>query len=157
MSTDLHNQHDFTSSDRGFIARLEPMVIKDSDGHVVWDMSWAFLDTDCPDTVNPGLWRQAQLNSRHGLYELVKGIYQIRGFDASNMTLVERNEGVIVIDPLTCEEVSVAAIALYRKHRGNHPVTGIIYTHSHTDHFGGVLGIVDSNTRVPIYAPEHFL
>jgi alkyl sulfatase BDS1-like metallo-beta-lactamase superfamily hydrolase len=73
------------------------------------------------------------------------------------MTLVEGNEGVIVIDPLTCEEVSAAAIALYRKHRGNHPVTAIIYTHSHTDHFGGVLGIVDFNTRVPIYAPEHFL
>jgi alkyl sulfatase BDS1-like metallo-beta-lactamase superfamily hydrolase len=76
---DINDQQDFENSDRGLIAKLDLIVIKDSDGRVVWDMNWAFLGTDCPDTVKPSLWRQAQLNSKHGLYEVVKGIYQVRG------------------------------------------------------------------------------
>jgi alkyl sulfatase BDS1-like metallo-beta-lactamase superfamily hydrolase len=157
MPADFDDRTDFENSDRGFIAKLDPMVIKNADGRVVWDMNWGFLEADCPDTVNPSLWRQAQLTSRHGLYEVADGIYQVRGFDMSNMTLVEGDQGVIVIDPLISQEVAGAAIALYREHRGDRAVTAIIYTHAHIDHFGGVLGVVDADTAVPIWAPEHFL
>jgi alkyl sulfatase BDS1-like metallo-beta-lactamase superfamily hydrolase len=157
MSADFEDRADFENADRGFVASLDPMVIKAADGRVVWDMNWAFLDADCPSTANPSLWRQAQLTAKHGLYEVSEGIYQIRGFDMSNMTLVEGDQGVIVIDPLISQEVAAAALALYRQHRGDRPVTAVIYTHSHIDHFGGVLGVVDVDTTVPIYAPEHFL
>ena len=158
ISADLSDRTDFANADRGFIGALEPMVIEAADGRVVWDMdSWGFLDADCPDTVNPSLWRQAQLTAKHGLYEVTDGIYQVRGFDMSNMTLVESDHGVIVIDPLISAEVAAAAIALYRRHRGDRAVTAVIYTHAHLDHFGGVLGVVDADTTVPILAPEHFL
>jgi alkyl sulfatase BDS1-like metallo-beta-lactamase superfamily hydrolase len=157
MRADFQDRADFENADRGFVASLEPMVIKGADGRVVWDMNWAFLDADCPGTANPSLWRQAQLTAKHGLYEVADGIYQIRGFDMSNMTLVEGDQGVVVIDPLISQEVAAAAIKLYRAHRGGRPVTAVIYTHSHIDHFGGVLGVVDADTTVPIYAPEHFL
>jgi alkyl sulfatase BDS1-like metallo-beta-lactamase superfamily hydrolase len=158
ISADLSDGTDFTNADRGFIGALEPMVIKAADGRVVWDMdSWGFLDADCPDTVNPSLWRQAQLIAKHGLYEVTDGIYQVRGFDMSNMTLVESDHGVIVIDPLISAEVAAAAIALYRRHRGDRAVTAVIYTHAHLDHFGGVLGVVGAGTTVPIVAPAHFL
>jgi alkyl sulfatase BDS1-like metallo-beta-lactamase superfamily hydrolase len=158
ISADLSDRADFTNADRGFLGALEPMVIKAADGRVVWDMdSWGFLDADCPDTANPSLWRQAQLTAKHGLYEVTSGIYQVRGFDMSNMTLVESDHGVIVIDPLISAETAAAAIALYRRHRGDRAVTAVIYTHAHLDHFGGVLGVVDADTTVPIVAPEHFL
>lgn len=157
MSTSFEDRADFENADRGFIASLDPMVIKAADGRVVWDMNWDFLDADCPPTANPSLWRQAQLTAKHGLYQVTDGIYQVRGFDMSNMTLVEGDQGVIVIDPLISQEVAAAAISLYREHRGDRPVTAVIYTHSHIDHFGGVLGVVEADTTVPIYAPEHFL
>ncbi len=161
MSTsiaDFSDRADFTNSDRGLIGKLEPMVIKAADGRVVWDIdSWGFLDGACPDTANPSLWRQAQLTAKHGLYEVTDGIYQVRGFEMSNMTLVESDHGVIVIDPLISREVAAAAIALYRRHRGDRAVTAVIYTHAHLDHFGGVLGVVDADTDIPIIAPEHFL
>ena len=102
---DLGDRADFEASDRGFIARLDPMVIKAADGRVVWDIEWGFLDGDCPATANPSLWRQAQLTAKHGLYEVTDGIYQVRGFDMSNMTLVEGDTGVIVIDPLISAEM----------------------------------------------------
>jgi alkyl sulfatase BDS1-like metallo-beta-lactamase superfamily hydrolase len=158
ITADLSDRTDFTNSDKGFIGTLEPMVIKAADGRVVWDMdSWGFLDAPCPDTANPSLWRQAQLTAKHGLYAVTDGIYQVRGFEMSNMTLVESDHGVIVIDPLISQEVAAAAIALYRRHRGDRTVTAVIYTHAHLDHFGGVLGVVDADTNVPILAPEHFL
>ena len=157
-AADFGDRTDFANADRGFLGALEPMVIKAADGRVVWEMdSWGFLDGDCPDTVNPSLWRQAQLTARNGLYEVMDGIYQVRGFDMSNMTLVESDHGVIVIDPLISAEVAAAAIALYRRHRGDRPVTAVIYTHAHLDHFGGVLGVADAGTGVPVVAPEHFL
>ena len=95
---------------------------------------------ECPDTAHPSLWRQGQLVSRQGLYEVCDGIYQVRGLDLSNMTLVEGDAGVIVIDPLISAETAAAALALYRTHRGDRPVTAVIYTHAHVDHFGGVRG-----------------
>jgi alkyl sulfatase BDS1-like metallo-beta-lactamase superfamily hydrolase len=156
--TDFSNGANFSNADRGFIGTLEPMVIEAADGRSVWDMdSWGFLDGDCPATVNPSLWRQARLTSRHGLYAVADGIYQVRGFDISNMTLVESDHGVIVIDPLVSAETAAAAIALYRQYRGDRAVTVVIYTHSHIDHFGGVLGVVGAGTDVPIIAPENFL
>ena len=158
VAADFSDRRDFANADRGLIGTLEPMVVKAADGRVVWDMdSWGFLDGDCPGTVNPSLWRQAQLTAKHGLYEVSDGIYQVRGFEMSNMTLVESDHGVIVIDPLISREVAAAALALYRQYRGDRPVTAVIYTHAHLDHFGGVLGVVDAGADVPILAPEHFL
>ncbi|WP_433025812.1 alkyl/aryl-sulfatase [Actinomycetospora sp. CA-053990] len=155
---DVSDRRDFADADRGLIGTLEPMVITAADGRVVWDMDqWAFLDADCPDTADPSLWRQAQLTAKHGLYDVSEGIYQVRGFDMSNMTVVEGDDGVIVIDPLISAETAAAALALYRRHRGDRPVSAVIYTHAHLDHFGGVLGVVDADTDVPILAPEHFL
>ena len=147
---------DFEDADRGLIGALVPCVVKDGSGAVVWDNDqFAFLAGDCPDTADPSLWRQSQLCAKHGLYAVTDGIYQVRGLDLSNMTLVEGDTGVIVIDPLVSVEVAAAALALYRTHRGNRPVTAVIYTHSHIDHFGGVEGVVEE--EVPILAPAGFL
>jgi alkyl sulfatase BDS1-like metallo-beta-lactamase superfamily hydrolase len=158
IATDFSDRTDFANADRGFLGTLKPMVIKAADGRVVWDMdSWGFLDAACPDTANPSLWRQAQLTAKHGLYEVTDGVYQVRGFEMSNMTLVESDHGVIVIDPLISAEVAAAAIALYRRHRGDRAVTAVIYTHAHLDHFGGVLGVAGADTDIPVVAPEHFL
>jgi alkyl sulfatase BDS1-like metallo-beta-lactamase superfamily hydrolase len=147
---------DFADADRGFLGALTPGVVKDAAGKVVWDSdAYAFLEQPCPETANPSLWRQGQLCARQGLYEVTEGIYQVRGLDLSNMTLVEGTEGVIVIDPLISVETAAAALALYRVHRGDRPVTGVIYTHSHGDHFGGVAGVTEGN--VPIVAPAGFM
>lgn len=151
---------DFENADRGFIDALVPAVVKTEDGRVAYDNdAYDFLKGECPDTAHPSLWRQAQLCSRQGLYEVCEGIYQIRGLDLSNMTLVEGERGVVVIDPLLSVETAAAGLALYRQHRGDRPVTGLIYTHSHGDHFGGSRGVLPRGTEegVPILAPEGFL
>lgn len=132
---------DFENADRGLLAVFGPGVVRAEDGRVIWDSeAYGFLDGECPGTAHPSLWRQAQLCARRGLYEVTEGVYQVRGLDISNMTLVEGDRGVIVIDPLLCAETAAAALALYREHRGARPVTGLIYTHSHADHFGGARG-----------------
>jgi alkyl sulfatase BDS1-like metallo-beta-lactamase superfamily hydrolase len=147
---------DFDDARRGLIGSLEPGVVKNADGRVIWDNdAFGFLAGECPDTANPSLWRQSQLCAIQGLFEVTDGIYQVRGLDLSNMTLVEGDRGVIVIDPLISAETAAAALELYRRHRGERPVTAVIYTHSHVDHFGGVKGITDGD--VPILAPEGFL
>ncbi|WP_430332601.1 alkyl/aryl-sulfatase [Rhodococcus sp. ACT016] len=153
---------DFADAERGFVAALEPGVVTNSDGAVVWDSgSFAFLDEDCPVTVHPSLWRQSRLCAMQGLYEVAEGIYQIRGLDLSNMTLVEGDTGVIVIDPLISAETAAAGLALYREHRGDRPVTGVIFSHSHIDHFGGVKGVTTVDDvaagRCPILAPVGFV
>lgn len=153
---------DFADADRGFIAALEPCVVKAADGRVVWDNDvYSFLTGDAPTTVHPSLWRQSALAAKQGLYEVVEGIYQVRGLDLSNISFIEGNSGIIVIDPLVSTEVAAAALALYREHRGDRPVTAVIYTHSHVDHFGGVLGVttqaeVDAG-NVAVLAPAGFL
>ena len=162
MSLPLDDREDFEDARRGFIAAPSPALVSGTSGRVVWDMeSYSFLAGECPDTVNPSLWRQSQLNAIHGLFEVVPGIYQARGLDLSNMTIVEGREGVLVIDPLICAETAAAALALYREHRGPRAVTGLLYTHSHVDHFGGALGVVDAKEvaagRIPVLAPEGFL
>ncbi|BBY19040.1 alkyl/aryl-sulfatase [Mycolicibacterium litorale] len=153
---------DFEAADRGFLAALDPCVIEAADGRVVWDNdAYAFLRADAPTSVHPSLWRQSRLAAKQGLYEVVEGIYQVRGFDLSNITFVEGDTGVIVIDPLISTETAAAALALYRQRRGDRAVAAVIYTHSHVDHFGGVLGVttqadVDAG-RVPVIAPEGFI
>ncbi|TDZ41939.1 alkyl/aryl-sulfatase [Mycobacteroides franklinii] len=153
---------DQADADRGFIAALEPGVVTDAAGKTVWDNdSYSFLGDSCPASVHPSLWRQCGLNIRQGLYLVTEGIYQVRGLDISNMTIVEGENGVIVIDPLVSAETAAAALALYRSHRGDRPVTGLIYTHSHADHFGGALGVVSTEDvaagRCPVLAPAGFL
>lgn len=158
----LHDTADFTDADRGFIAALEPGVIAAADGRVVWDNDvYNFLGGEAPASVHPSLWRQSTLAAKQGLYEVVEGIYQVRGLDLSNITFVEGDTGIIVIDPLISTETAAAALALYRRHRGDRAVRAVIYTHSHVDHFGGVLGVtspadVDAG-RVAILAPHGFI
>lgn len=153
------DRRDFDDADRGFLGALEPGVVRAADGRVVWDNdSYAFLSGDAPSTVNPSLWRQSTLVAKQGLYEVVEGIYQVRGLDLSNITFVEGDTGVIVIDPLISTETAAAALGLYRHHRGDRRVVAVIYTHSHVDHFGGVFGVatqaeVDAG-RIQIIAPE---
>ena len=118
---------DFADADRGFIAAQQPCVITAADGRVVWDNDvYAFLSGDAPPTVHPSLWRQSMLVAKQGLYEVVEGIYQVRGFDLSNITFVEGDTGIIVIDPLVSTEVAAAAMALYRQHRGDREVRAVI-------------------------------
>ncbi|WP_369260715.1 alkyl/aryl-sulfatase [Streptomyces sp. R35] len=151
---------DFENADRGFIAALVPGVVRDEEGRVVYDGdAYAFLDGECPQTAHPSLWRQARLCARQGLYEVTEGVYQVRGLDLSNMTVVEGKYGVVVVDPLISAECAAAALALYREHRGPRPVTGLIYTHSHVDHFGGARGVLPHGSEggLPVLAPEGFL
>jgi alkyl sulfatase BDS1-like metallo-beta-lactamase superfamily hydrolase len=159
----FHDTTDFDNADRGFIAALSPCAVKAADGRVVWDNdAYAFLGGAAPTSVHPSLWRQSTLAAKQGLYEVVPGIYQVRGLDISNITFVEGDTGVIVIDPLISTEVAAAALGLYRAQRGgDRPVVAVIYTHSHADHFGGVLGVtsqadVDAGA-VAVLAPDGFV
>jgi alkyl sulfatase BDS1-like metallo-beta-lactamase superfamily hydrolase len=158
----LAEAQDFEDARRGFIAKDDPLVIRRADGVPVWDFaSFGFIDGEAPGTVNPSLWRQARLNGQYGLFEVVPGIHQVRGYDISNMTLIEGKSGWIVVDPLTVEETAAAALALARKHLGRRPVSAIIFTHSHADHFGGVEGVLPADPaaaeRIPIVAPLGFI
>ncbi|MEW2128363.1 alkyl sulfatase dimerization domain-containing protein [Streptomyces sp. NPDC007259] len=152
---------DLEDARRGFMGTAADPLIRDAAGGAVWDLeAYGFLDGECPDTANPSLWRQSRLCSEHGLFEVTEGIYQVRGFDLSNMTIVEGERGVLVIDPLVCAPTAAAGLALYRAHRGERPVTGVLYTHSHVDHFGGVRGVLsdeDVAGGVPVLAPHGFL
>jgi alkyl sulfatase BDS1-like metallo-beta-lactamase superfamily hydrolase len=155
----------FEDSERGFIAPLEDNgLVKNAKGDIVWDLSqFDFLkgNKPAPDTVNPSLWRQAQIMEHYtGLFKVTEGIYQVRGLDISNITFIEAPKGVIVMDPLVSAEVAKAGLELYRKHRGDKPVVAVIHSHSHIDHYGGVMGVVShedvESGKVKIYAPEGF-
>src|SRR5215470_12636617 len=154
---------DFEDARRGFLDSLPEVEVKNDQGRVVWSLrDYAFLDNEhAPATVNPSLWRQARLNMHHGLFQVTDRIYQIRGFDLSNMTIIEGEDGIIVIDPLISTEVARASLELYRHHRGHRSVTAIIYTHSHADHYGGVRGVIEDGDmlsgRVEIWAPDRFM
>ncbi|WP_228921531.1 alkyl/aryl-sulfatase [Streptomyces sp. DH7] len=156
---DYADRADFDDAERGFVAALSPAVIRTEDGRAIWDgEAYGFLDEDCPPSAHPSLWRQSGLCAKQGLFEVTAGIYQVRNLDLSNMTLVEGDTGVIVIDPLISAETAAAALALYREHRGDRPVTGLIYTHSHADHFGGSRGVLPhGHDPVPVIAPAGFL
>ncbi len=154
---------DFEDSQRGFIAPVPEGIVRAANGTVVWNPGdYDFIDGElAPPTVNPSLWRLARLNKANGLFKVVDGIYQLRGFDIANMTVIEGERGVILIDPLTTAEVARAALDLYFAHRPKRPVTAVIYTHSHLDHYGGVRGVVDAADvlagRVPVIAPAGFM
>jgi linear primary-alkylsulfatase len=156
------SERDFEEARRGLVAPFDPPVVADERGRAVWDLRpYEFLDGEPPETADPNLWRQAQLMRIAGLFELAPGLYQLRGFDLSNMHVVEGERGVVVIDPLISAETAAAALALYREQRGDRPVTGLVYTHSHVDHFGGARGVVSpeqvESGEVPVLAPAGFL
>ena len=157
------DRQSFDDAQRGFIASIDPITIKRPDGHITYDLEQlSFLDGEAPDTVNPSLWRQAQLNAQHhGLYEVCDGLYQVRSFDIANMTLIRGEGGWIIIDPLTSSESSAAALALANEQLGERPVVAVLITHSHADHFGGVLGVVSQEQvrsgEVPVIAPMDFV
>ena len=154
---------DFDDARRGFVATLPEVEIKNDQGRVVWSLrDYGFLaDEQAPPTVNPSLWRLARLNLIHGLFQVTDRIHQIRGFDISNMTVIEGDRGLIVIDPLVSTEVARAALELYMQHRGRRPVSAVIYSHSHTDHYGGVRGVVNERDvsvgKVEVWAPDRFM
>src|SRR3954471_19288932 len=154
---------DFDDASRGFLGTLDNARIANAQGRVVWSLEgYGFLsDEQAPATVNPSLWRQSRLNMHHGLFEVVPGVYQVRGLDIANMTLLESERGVIVVDTLTSIEGARAAMELYFEHRGRRPVSAVIFTHTHTDHWGGAAGVLDKETlasgAVPIIAPTLFM
>jgi alkyl sulfatase BDS1-like metallo-beta-lactamase superfamily hydrolase len=157
------DQSDFADARRGFIGTLPKVEFRAAEGRVIYSLEdYAFLAHEqAPDTVNPSLWRQARLNMNNGLFQVTDRIYQVRGFDISNMTVIEGQRGLVVIDPLISAEIARAGLDLYRQHRGNKPVTAVIYSHSHVDHFGGVRGVVDEAEvkagNVVIIAPDRFM
>jgi len=153
---------EFAEATRGLVAAFEPAIVEDEQGKVVWNLeSYGFLEGAPPETAHPSLWRQSRLNRIAGLFEIAPGFYQLRGFDLSNMHVVEGEQGIVVIDPLISAESAAAALALYREHRGDRPVTGLVYTHCHIDHFGGAKGVVSAeevrDREIPVLAPEGFL
>lgn len=153
---------DFELAERGRLASSARRQITGETGGVTWDLdSWSFLEGEAPDSVNPSLWRQSQLCTIEGLFEVVDGIYQVRGYDLSNVTFVRGDTGWIVVDPLTSAETARAAYDLVTEELGERPVVAVIYTHSHVDHFAGVRGIVSDDDvasgRVRIIAPAGFL
>ncbi len=157
----LADPKDFEDAAYGRIARPSGQI-RMADGTVLIDFdAFTFVTGDPPPTVNPSLWRHAKLNAEFGLFKVVDGIYQLRGFDLANITLIEGKTGWIVVDTLTCRESAAFALDFARKHLGDRPVSAIIITHSHVDHFGGVLGILAAQDgvagTVPIIAPEGFM
>ncbi len=156
---DFADQQDFIDAWRGFIAALEPPRVIANDipqldamGFHAWNLEgyFAFMDdTNAPVSVNPSLWRQERLNNINGLFEVVSNaVYQIRGFDLANMSLIRTDSGWVVLDPLTSKETARAAFALFREHVSTNPVVAIITSHSHVDHFGGVSGILEAEGKV---------
>lgn len=157
----LDDPQDFEDAKRGFMARPKGKIMAD-DGSVLHDFdAYQFVTGQAPDTVNPSLWRHARLNAEIGLFKVTDGIYQLRGFDIANITLIEGKTGWIVVDALTSRESAAAAMAFARQQLGDKPVTALVFTHSHIDHFGGALGIVSpkdvADRQVPVVASNGFM
>jgi alkyl sulfatase BDS1-like metallo-beta-lactamase superfamily hydrolase len=158
----LEHQQDFENATRGLIAADSESLTRTADGRVIWDIpAYQFLQGDAPDSVNPSLWRQETLNNIRGLFEVIPGIYQVRGFDLSNMTIIVAENSWIIIDPLTAEETAARALAFAREHLESKPISAILFTHSHIDHFGGALAIATpgevEQQGIEVIAPEGFL
>lgn len=154
----------FEAAHKGFIAPLPQSVLTGPNGNQIWDPTkYGFIKEGqpAPDTVNPSLWRQSQLINISGLFKVADGIYQVRNYDLSNMTIVEGKTGITVMDPLVSSETAKAALDLYFQNRPKKPVVAVIYTHSHVDHYGGVRGVINEadvkSGKVKIYAPLGFL
>lgn len=158
---DFSDTAEFNNATKGLITAPDSLDIYNENGTLVWSQTaYAFLDEDAPDTSNPSLWRNAQLNHIFGLFEVADGIYQVRGYDMTNITFIRGQSGWIIVDPLMSVECSAAALALVKENLGDYPVTAIIYSHPHVDHFGGVKGVVAEEDvlsgAVPVFAPEGF-
>ncbi len=164
----FENRQDFDDSKRGFIGQVPNLTITSIDESEIWNMpEYDFVqyqgeNGNAPASVNPSLWRQAALNNQHGLFKLQQGIYQIRNFDLANMTIIEGEKGWILVDPLTAKETAKEAIEFAWQELGNRPISAIIFTHSHIDHFGGVQGVLEllpkaQKNNLDIIAPKGFM
>jgi alkyl sulfatase BDS1-like metallo-beta-lactamase superfamily hydrolase len=154
----FEDKQGFLDANKGFIAKSSKMQIHHKNAQsVVWDLpAYEFIKGEAPHSVNPSLWRQEKLNNIHGLFEVTDGVFQLRGYDLSNMTIIEGKNGWIVVDPLTSTETAEKAIELFRTHLGEEPISAIIFTHSHIDHFGGVSALGEK-LDIPIIAPLGFI
>lgn len=161
----FQNKEDFEEASKGLIAPLlNQGIVKNEKGEIIWNLpayDFVAMERDqVPSTANPSLWRQLNLLQKAGLYKVVDGIYQVRGQDLSNMTIIEGKTGIIVIDPLTSKETAKAAIDLYFANRPKKDIKAVIYTHSHLDHFGGVKGVISQADvdagKIQVIAPEGF-
>ena len=155
------NRSDFEDAQRNRLAFIEADAIRNQAGQVVWAIpQFDFLDAAAPDTVNPSLWRQSQLAAHHGLFKVTDGLYQVRGYDLSVMSVIEGQRGWIIVDPLTSNETAAASLKLVNDTLGKRPVSALIYTHSHADHFGGARGVLTPDQLdkgdVPVLAPAGF-
>lgn len=153
---------DFEQATRGLIAQDKNLTILKENGDLIWDQTaYGFVDGKAPASVNPSLWRQAKLNAIHGLFKVTDGVYQIRGYDFANMTIIEGKTSWIIVDPLTAKGAAAKALQFARDNLTPKPVSAIIFTHSHVDHFGGTLGIMSAEEaaekNVRIIAPEGFM
>jgi alkyl sulfatase BDS1-like metallo-beta-lactamase superfamily hydrolase len=158
---DLADPLDLEEAQRGLIAKPAGQMLG-ADGQVIKDFdAYSFLEDRHPDTVHPSLWRHAKLNAQVGLFKVTDGVYQLRGFDIANMTLIQGKTGLIVIDPLTSTESAAFALAFARQHLNHQPITGLIFTHAHADHFGGALGVMSAEEviqrKIPVVAPMGFM
>jgi alkyl sulfatase BDS1-like metallo-beta-lactamase superfamily hydrolase len=158
----FHNKQDFDDAIKGFIATDEALSITNARGEVIWRPDeYGFITGDAPASANPSLWRQEKLNNINGLFKVSDRVYQIRGYDLANMSILEGDTGWIVVDPLTTRETAAKGLALVRQHLGDKPITGVIFTHSHIDHFGGALGVISkaeiAEGNIPIVAPIGFI
>lgn len=156
------DERDVSFAHQGFLGTRADPLIKTADGRPVWNLAaYDWVAGAAPDTVNPSLWRHIGILRQHGLFQVADGVWQVRGFDISNMTVVRGNTGWILIDPLTGRETARAALDLVNEKLGKRPVTAVVYSHSHGDHFGGVRGVVDEADvkagKVAIIAPAHFM
>jgi len=156
---DLAEQRDFEEANRGLVARDENARVESATGRTWSPQQFAFIEGDAPASVNPSLWRQAKLNNINGLFQVTDGIYQVRGYDVSNMSWIRGKTGWIVVDPLTSNESAAAAHDLARKHLGSDPVVAVIFTHSHGDHYAGVKSVLPNGEvkGVRVIAPKHFV
>lgn len=158
---DFEDESEFENAKRGLLAAPDSLEIKDEEGNVIWSQdAYGFIDGEAPDSANPSLWRNTQLNHIYGLFEVTDGIYQVRGYDMSNITFIKGDSGWIVYDPLMTVECAQAAYQLVKDNLEDLPIKAVLYSHSHVDHYGGVQGIVTEeqvkNGDVKIYAPEGF-
>ncbi|WP_245595578.1 alkyl/aryl-sulfatase [Ferrimonas kyonanensis] len=156
----LDDPTDFDRATKGLIASDDSLIINNANGEPIWNMDqYRFLQGQAPYTVNPSLWRQAKLNAIHGLFEVAPGLYQLRGYDLANMTVIKGERGWIIVDPLTTAETAARAMKMVNQQLGKRPVTAVIFTHSHADHFGGVDGVLAGQDRdgVEVIAPAGFM
>ncbi|MDP6830266.1 MAG: alkyl sulfatase dimerization domain-containing protein [Alphaproteobacteria bacterium] len=159
----FEDQFDFEQAQRGFIAAVPDGVILNERGRALWDLNeYDFLaEEEAPDSVNPSLWRLSRLNMFNGLFKVCERVYQLRAFDVAVMTVIEGDSGLILIDPMTTAEAARAGLDLYYAHRPHKPVLCVIYSHSHIDHYGGVMGVTSADDvaagKVQIIAPDRFM